>query len=124
MIGTAAYIIFCLLLAKYNHRRIRKDKRIYHGLNGCAHFIFWTGFYLATKDWLLLIAFPLIGRLFFDTALNVFRMGWRNIGYVAKNPKSIIDKGEKFAFKKDGITPKIIYLTLIITLHLIKLFVL
>jgi hypothetical protein len=41
------------------------------------------------------------------------------IDYVARNPKSIVDKFEKSIFGMDGILPKIIYLAIIIALNIL-----
>lgn len=103
----AFYILFCLGLAYYNARLIKQDKRIYHGLNGLAHFTMWGLSFLITKDFILLAMLPFMGRLFFDVALNLMR--GLDLDYVTDDPRSIIDCAEQLFFKEDGLTPKIIY---------------
>lgn len=111
------YIIFCLLLAYYNKRRISYDLRIYHGLNALLHVIAWGVVFFFTRSWFPLAVLPFEGRIFFDTALNVMRR--LPLDYVAKNPKSIIDQGEKKLFGNDGILPKVIYAIIIIVLNIV-----
>jgi hypothetical protein len=89
------YGLLCILLAYINHRIILKDIRILHGLNGIFHVVFFLYFYFFVNHYLG-ITLLVIGRLVFDTSLNLFRK--RGIGYVAENPKSIIDKIEKIVF--------------------------
>lgn len=113
----AVYIVFCLLLAYFNKRRIAYDKRIRHGVNGLLHACFWVGTMLITKSWFPACVLPFLGRLFFDAALNVMRR--LPVDYVARNPKSIIDRLEKKIFNGDGILPKIIYLIVAVTLNII-----
>lgn len=117
MIIEATYIIFCLLLAYYNRRRILYDKVIHHGLNALLHAVAWGIVLLITKSWFPAVVLPFLGRLFFDAALNVFRR--LPVDYVARSPKSIIDKVEKSIFGNDGILPKILYLIIIIVLNII-----
>lgn len=107
-----AYLVFCIGFAYLNAKLIEQGKRIYHGLNGAIHLTIWSAIYFITKDIYITISLPFIGRLFFDTALSLFR--GLPIGYVSSSPKSIIDKVEKSIFNTDGTTPKIIYLLFII----------
>lgn len=117
MIWIAAYVAFCIGFAWINAGVIKEGGRIYHGLNGLLHLICWFCIWLVTKEWALLAALPFIGRLFFDSALNIMR--GLPLDYVAKNPKSIIDKAEKGLFGNNGIIPKVIYLIISITLIVI-----
>lgn len=117
MIIESIYIIFCLLLAWFNKRRIVYDKRIYHGVNALIHAGLWLAVLLITKSWFPACVLPFIGRLFFDAALNVMRR--LPLDYVARYPKSIIDKVEKSIFGMDGVLPKIIYLIIIIVLNIL-----
>lgn len=117
MIGVVGYIIFCIALACYNNKRIKQDKKILHGLNALYHAIYWVAFYLLVKSPWLTLSLPFLGRLFFDSALNTMR--GLPLDYVAKNPKSIIDKIEKKIFGYDGFTPKFVYLIIAITLIII-----
>lgn len=114
MIYIPAYMAFCLLLALLNAELIKDGKRIYHGLNGALHLVCWGLIFWVTDSWLLTLALPFIGRLFFDSALNLFRE--LPLDYVPKNPKSIIDKAEKGLFGNNGLIPKVIYLAISITL--------
>lgn len=111
------YIAFCLALAWYNYRRILFDKRIYHGINGALHLAFWGVVVIITKSWFPVVVLPFLGRVFFDAALNAMRR--LPLNYVAKNPKSIVDKVEKSVFGNDGILPKVVYLGLAIALNII-----
>lgn len=115
MIVEGIYIVFCLLLAWINKRRIVYDLVIYHGINGLLHALFWGITLYYTRSWFPACVLPFIGRLFFDAALSVMR--GLPVDYVARNPKSIIDKFEKSIFNGDGLLPKILYLTIIITLN-------
>lgn len=117
MIIELIYIAFCLLLARYNKRRIAYDKKILHGINGLLHVVFWLAVMWLKNNWFPACVLPFLGRLFFDGGLNVMRH--LPIDYVAKKPKSIVDKVEKAIFKMDGVTPKIIYLIIIIGLNIL-----
>lgn len=117
MIIEAIYIIFCLILAYINKRLISKDKPIKHGLNGFFHAVFWLAVLWLTNNWFPACVLPFIGRLFFDAGLNLMRE--LPLDYVAKKPKSIVDKIEKSIFRSDGILPKIIYLIIIIALNIL-----
>lgn len=113
-----AYIPLCIFFAWLNAKWIAKGKRIYHGINGTIHLIAAIAFAYYT-EWYHFLTTLLIARLFFDVSLNLFR-GLR-INYVALNPKSIVDKLEQKVFGKDGYTPKIIYLVLIISIFIYEL---
>jgi hypothetical protein len=110
----ALYTVFCVALAYVNYRVIAADKRVFHAVNGIAHLLFWVAAF-KFSSWLILLLLPFIGRLFFDSALNLFR--GLPLDYVPAKPKSIIDKVEKRFFGKDGETPKLIYLLVIIILN-------
>jgi hypothetical protein len=117
MVIEGIYIVFCLLLAYANQRRISYDLVIYHGINGLCHVIFWGVVLLITKSWFPACVLPFLGRLFFDAGLNVMRH--LPLDYVARNPKSWIDRIEKSIFGNDGILPKLIYLIIIIGLNVL-----
>jgi hypothetical protein len=117
MIIEGIYIVFCLLLALYNKRRIAYDKHINHGLNGALHIIFLAVAVIITKSWFPVAALPFIGRVFFDGSLNLMRH--LPLGYVSSKPKSIIDKGEKSVFGNNGVLPKVIWLAIAISLNII-----
>lgn len=101
------YIIACIAFAEINKQWIFKGKRIYHGLNGLLHISF-AVVALFFLSWQVAIASLMIGRVTFDTALNLFR--GLPIGYVPFKPKSIVDRVEKSVFGYNGIAPKIIYI--------------
>jgi hypothetical protein len=113
------YIIWCIFFAYLNYIIIEKlNERVRHGINGAMHLLICIYFGIAIH-FTVGLSMLFIGRLFFDTSLNIFRMGWRNIGYVPRYPKSIADKIEKKVFGKDGITPKVIYGAAIIVLMIL-----
>lgn len=97
-----AYIVFCVLFAKWNAVRCIQDKKIRHGINGAIHLIlaFLIGYLYGWKYsvWTLFA-----GRVFFDAAINYFRFGI--IDYVPSNPKSIVDQLEKKVFGNDKTLP-------------------
>lgn len=70
-------------------------------------------------NWQIGVAILFVARIFFDVSLNLFR--GKAIGYIPIKPKSIVDKVEKKLFKQDGITPKIVYIIIIICLLTLKL---
>jgi hypothetical protein len=113
----AIYIVFCLLLAYVNKRRIAYDKVINHPLNACFHLAFWIVVVIITRSWFPVAVLPFEGRLFFDTGLNIMRH--LPIDYVSRTPKSYVDRFEKSVFGMDGILPKILYLIIIIVLNVI-----
>lgn len=107
MIYPLLYIPFCIAFAYLNAILIKKGKRIYHALNGLLHLTvaFLIGYF---THWQYGLATLCITRLFFDIPLNLFR--GLPIDYVSPKPKSIVDRAEKWVFKTDGFTPKVIYL--------------
>lgn len=117
MIYELIYIFICAALAYVNYLVIIADKRVYHGLNGLLHLACWITVFLLTRNWILVAILPFVARLFFDVMLNLMR--GLPINYVPKYPKSIADKVEKKIFGLDGLTPKAIYLIVIITLNII-----
>jgi hypothetical protein len=117
MICILSYIVFCIVLAWYNYRRISLDKRIYHGINGALHLLAWAGVYLITRSWWLTASLPFLGKVVFDSSLYLMR--GLPLDYVPKNPKSIIDKIEKRVFPDDGLLPKIAYFVISATLIIV-----
>jgi len=121
----AIYAVFCLLFAKWNAVRIEQDKPIYHDQNAMLHSI-WYGvaifINLFTHEWFLMLAMPFVGRLFFDTALDLFR--GLSLTYVSEWVKagdvrsSKIDVFEWKVFKS-GLKPKLLYLFILITILII-----
>lgn len=111
------YLAFCVVLAYDNSQRIKAGKRIYHGLNGALHLLA-TGATFWAYGWNDSLSLLLSVRVVFDVSLNLFR--GLGIGYVSPKPKSWIDKAEKWVFRNDGITPKIVYLFAVLCLQLLK----
>jgi hypothetical protein len=112
------YALWCGFFAFLNYIVIeRLNERVRHGFNGLAHLTACLYFSLAVS---LITGFImlLIGRLFFDVPLNLFRK--RPFDYVPDKPRSIVDKVEKYVFRNDGYTPKVIYAYLIFILILIQ----
>lgn len=121
IIPEIVYGCFCLFWAFVNYWQIEKiNETVRHGINGIFH--------LSTVIYFSIAIHPLVGaamlfegRLFFDVPLNIMRDGWRNIGYVPKNPKSIVDQLEQKVFGKNGIAPKVVYLVILFSLVIIQL---
>ena len=120
MIWLLLYIIPCIAFAKINSNWTKykvdwaKGKKIKHFWNGLLHLTVAVTSWFIFHQWQAPVIVILLARLVFDTAYYLF-MG-HSIDYVTLTPKSITDKVEQFFFKKDGITPKIIYLLLLIIL--------
>lgn len=117
MLTEVAYILCCLALAYVNAVRIGGDKRIYHGLNALVHLVCWAVVFLLTGSWWIVAALPFIGRLFFDTSLNLMR--GLPLDYMPAKPKSIIDQAEQ-RFFHDGLVPKLAYAAAIIIINILK----
>lgn len=116
LIPEIAYAIWCVFFAFLNRIEIvTLDEKILHWFNGLLHFT-------AALFFAIAVSIPtglsmlLIGRLFFDTALNLFR--GLPISYVPLEPKSIVDKIEIFVFDGHGLLPKIVYLLILICLNI------
>jgi hypothetical protein len=92
----------------------RWDERVRHGFNGMCHVITCVYFGLEVH-WMMGTAMFFTARISFDTALNLMR--GKKIGYVSVNPKSIIDKLEKWVFGYNGVLPKVLYLIIAIVLN-------
>lgn len=75
-------------------------------------------FVVYTKGLLSALAVLSIARIFFNTAYNYFHLPRQPIDYVSSEPESIVDKVEQRLFKKDGITPLILYIFITIVLIL------
>ena len=111
-----AYLLFVVILAWDNAKRIDQDKKIKHWLNGLAHLSMAGILYFV--DWKLSVALLCLVRVTFDISLNLFR-GFP-IDYVSLKPKSVIDKIEKKIFGLNGYTPKIVYLIIAVCLLLVR----
>lgn len=108
MTPVIAYGLLCIFWALANARGIDANVWILHGANFVIH-VCTVLYFGLTVHWALGLAMFFEGRLFFDTALSLFRFGWKRIGYVPAKPKSNTDKLEKAVFGNNGILPKVIY---------------
>lgn len=117
MIAVLLYGVFCIVFAWFNAYLIKKEKRIYHGINGALHLIA-AGVIGYFYGWQLGVATLFIVRVCFDWSLNLFR--GLPLGYVSLNPKSIVDKIEKSIFRLNGILPKLVYIVIIILLIIFR----
>lgn len=107
VIPQLVYAVWCVFFAYMNYRLIEVlNERVLHGINGIFHVITCMYFFFEV-DPLMGLAMFFSARVVFDTSLNLMRK--RGIGYVPVNPKSIFDKAEKWAFRNNGIVPKIVY---------------
>jgi hypothetical protein len=111
------YIPIALLMGRINAYLVntwvdwskgRRIKHFWNGLINCAGAVVVWIF----SDWHTGLAVFPIARIFFNTAYNYFRRPRQPIDYVSSNPKSIVDKVEQYFFKKDGITPLILYVAM------------
>lgn len=116
------YIIVCVPFGALNaHLSDRwvdwnNGKRIRHGLNGLVHLSAAVGAWFIYEQWQAPVLILFIARLFFDSSMNLYRNPPRGLGYVPINPKSLIDKAEKWLFRGNGIVPKIVYAFIIVVL--------
>ena len=123
-----AYLLFVVILAWDNAKRIGQDKHIKHWLNGLAHLSMACILYFV--DWRLSVALLFLVKLVFDSALNTFRKN--GIDYISPEVKKIsslwsaLIKG-KFAdyieykiFGNNGYTPKIVYLIIAVCLLIVR----
>ena len=76
--------------AYHDAKRIKAQKRIYHGLNGLFYILLLAPTYIYPKEWLFVIGLLSLRRIVFDTALNLFR-GLR-FDYISSTTTSIIDR--------------------------------
>ena len=111
-----AYLVFVVILAWDNGKRIGKDKKIKHWLNAICHLSMAGILYFV--DWKLSVALLCLVRVTFDISLNLFR--GLPINYVSPKPASFIDKIEKKIFGPNGYTPKIIYLIIAVCLLIVR----
>lgn len=97
MIYLLLYCLFSAVLAYYNFRLIKSNKRIFHALNGILH-ITAAGLITYYFSWQLGLAILLLVRVIFDTTLNILRS--LGVGYMSPSPASIIDKAENWFVDK------------------------
>jgi len=106
-------------------------KKLSHFLNGCIHltaaviayFIYKSGAYciifhqhVSYNGIRKAVALLLLTKVFFDLSYAFFHTPRLPLDYVSITPKSILDKWERKVFGRDGITPKLIYLAIAVTL--------
>jgi hypothetical protein len=117
------YIPIALLMGRINAYLVntwvdwskgRKIKHFWNGLIHCAGAVVVWLF----SDWHTGLAVFPIARIFFNTSYNYFHNPRQPIDYVSITPKSIVDKVEQYFFKKDGITPLILYAAMAVILIL------
>jgi hypothetical protein len=77
-------------LAKYDSIRIKKQKRIYHGINAAVYLVMMVVVFYFLRSYSFFIALLAERRIVFDTALNLFR-GLR-FDYISSSTTSIIDR--------------------------------
>jgi hypothetical protein len=119
MYAQISYAVFCVFFAWRNAVKIGRNQRILHGVNGYIHFSICSGIALSSGSWVLGLSYLLVGRIFFDWSLDLFR--GLPLNYVSLNPKSILDRLEKRLFGINGLAPKVVYAVLVIILDLIYL---
>jgi magnesium-transporting ATPase (P-type) len=94
-------IIFTLLnisLAQHDANRIKKGKRIYHGINGAVYIVLLAIQHYIFADWYLTAALVFDRLLVFNIALSLYRS--LPFDYISPEPKAITDKIAKRIFKK------------------------
>lgn len=109
-------LIFTLLnigLAQYDASRIKKGKRIYHGINGAVYIVLLCITFYLFKDWYLTGALIVDRLLSFNIALSLYR--GLPFDYISPKPKAITDRIAKRIFKK-GIVMYVVYFAAFILL--------
>lgn len=94
-------LIFTLLnifLAQHDANRIKKGKRIYHGVNGAIYIVLLSIQHYIFADWYLTAALCVNRLLTFNISLSLYR--GNDWDYLSPEPKSITDKIAKWVFKK------------------------
>lgn len=127
MIILLLYTVFCIWLAHRDANKIHLDVRPDHDNNGIYHAMCFSVVLFScfiTKAWLALVIFFPLGKLVFDTALNLFRKkDWDYVSPDAKQPQPVegaskFDWAEYQVFKS-GAWPKVAYVAIILTLIII-----
>lgn len=109
--------LFCLINAFIDNRRIKANKKIYHGINGLIFLSFVILIWLVSKQSpVSILRMIILRQIFFDIPLNLLRhLSWSCDSIEAK-PKAITDRVERFLFRGiswlDEATYLIIYITL------------
>lgn len=99
------YGLFCIAFAFLNADLIKKEKRIYHGINGAIHLTI-AGLFWYYSDLCHALAALCIARVLFDWSLNLFR--GLPLDYLPSKPKSIADRIEKELFGGNGLIGKLL----------------
>src|SRR5687768_2428562 len=97
MIYIFFYQLFVVWLAWDNTKRILENLKIIHWLNGLLHIAASVAIGFST-EWNYGVANLFFTRVFFDSSLNLFR--GLPLGYISPDPKSIVDKIEKWIVLK------------------------
>ena len=103
MLKIILYVMFVLLNIKFAHidaKRIKQNKRIYHGINGLIYSILLILSYLITHDITCVIGYTLVRIPVFNTFLNYFR--GKELTYLSDSTTSIVDKITNFIPRKIG----------------------
>lgn len=122
-------VFYNVVNAKIDANRIKKHKRIYHGINGGLYLAFisliiWIADYNLPNGVLFTFASFFQRQVVFDTALNRFRgLRWYYQS-TANPPKSIIDRLERLLFPhNDGVKIFFFYLNMWLITIAIKLMI-
>jgi hypothetical protein len=94
------FVVFNIILAYFDARRINRNARIYHGINGAVYSVLLLLVYLLTRDWMLIIGLAILRIPVFNTALNYFRD--KELTYLSESTTSIIDQFTNSTPKKIG----------------------
>ena len=128
LIAHVFLVVFNVLNAWNDATRIKRNKRIYHGINFGA-FALYCAFLCWAAQWNLeVIALFLVSafcnrQLSFDIPLNLMRgLKWDYVS-LAKPPKSITDRVEIWAFGYNGRAPVIVYAAIWLVCLIVKMFV-
>jgi len=106
--------IICFCMAYIDKEKMDDGYEPNHAVNGLIHIVF-VGLAAFAFNPYIGAAILFESRLVFDSSLSLLRR--LGIGYVSPNPKSKIDRLEKWVFGNDGITPKILYIIIAFVLN-------
>jgi hypothetical protein len=111
--------LYNLLNAWHDAERIKKDKPVYHGINGLIYCLLVAGcWWFSDQDPLSVLRQLMLRQLSFDIPLNLMRgLKW-SYDTPAEKPGAITDRVERFLFRGvswlDEFSYSIIYIILII----------
>ncbi len=108
------YAVWVVWFAYLNKQWIKEDAGFRHWANAISHLS--AAIYAGLNwHWLYGIAILFLVRALFDGTLSLFR--GLSFDYVSPRPLSKVDQFEKKIFGMNGMLPKIIYLSIVITLN-------